>query len=743
MGGLTHTVSGDIASFRTPSRVPIESLKFYFLPKQEGSGDPSPTNVRPITGWTGVNWRRAGKNMAHVLWSTNGGDADAQQKLSNNYGTSIDTLKYIEPDGRVVITQTKWDNPSLARSYMNGYVAPIISSLQRNGYYDISFKVTNITSNPLNASLSDMALSDPYGNGYVNPTVIGNVVIFKNYQHRCKDTYPNRKHFELRICGMNCTISELMVTPANKSDGVFEPFCGEIFRLNDKNILEPYPNTSENYGVSWTVDNNGVVEYDGTPTSWSNAIVGYVHLNGRTTLYGKIFGDQSNVSFGTMYVYDSNNTRIGTIGTGWEARTPDNDYVTVNLSEYTGASYVRVEVKRYSNDMPMKGKCYVVVTDNLEDLMKKDIIFPSLVYGGYIDLVRGKLVVEYEMLTDTWENWGTASDQGDGTTLRYKKFANPVYGNSINNHHTDYCNVTVYNYTNNNGRPHYYIVSNSYNCRVYLPNDFPTDQIIQVIGKLITPVEYDIPAQDLKAFLDHNNFWSDANDITEVTYAVVESKDMFDARKRIMSKTWNMLPLLYTEVEYISAKDSNPYIDMGIKFTGELEAEVHYYNDKNEAFLFGARKGASSTPYCNFNVESASSDRSRFDYGNQKAVATSGLPFEGYHDGEYIFKFHNRIATMEKVSTGEVVTKDYSSFVRTDYSDCNMLLFSVNTNGTPSLNTGTGELRAYSAKFWIGGQLVRDLVPCFRKSDNKPGMYDRVSKTFFTNAGSGEFSLPA
>ena len=65
--GLSHTVSGDIASFRTPSRVPIESLKFHFLPKQEGSGDPSPTNIRPITGWTGLNGKRAGKNIFNIV----------------------------------------------------------------------------------------------------------------------------------------------------------------------------------------------------------------------------------------------------------------------------------------------------------------------------------------------------------------------------------------------------------------------------------------------------------------------------------------------------------------------------------------------------------------------------------------------------------------------------------------------------------------------------------------------------
>ena len=63
--GLNHTVSSDIAHFRTPSRVPLESLTFHFLPKQEGSGDPSPSNVRPITGWTGLN----GYNMQESMFN--------------------------------------------------------------------------------------------------------------------------------------------------------------------------------------------------------------------------------------------------------------------------------------------------------------------------------------------------------------------------------------------------------------------------------------------------------------------------------------------------------------------------------------------------------------------------------------------------------------------------------------------------------------------------------------------------
>ena len=34
-----------------------------------------------------------------------------------------------------------------------------------------------------------------------------------------------------------------------------------------------------------------------------------------------------------------------------------------------------------------------------------------------------------------------------------------------------------------------------------------------------------------------------------------------------------------------------------------------------------------------------------------------------------------------------------------------------------------------------------NLYPCYRKADNKPGMYDLVTNTFFTNAGTGEFTV--
>lgn len=67
------------------------------------------------------------------------------------------------------------------------------------------------------------------------------------------------------------------------------------------------------------------------------------------------------------------------------------------------------------------------------------------------------------------------------------------------------------------------------------------------------------------------------------------------------------------------------------------------------------------------------------------------------------------------------------------------LLFGVNIGGTVSADT-TRNSRIRSAVFTRRGQVIQYLIPVRRKSDNELGMYDTVSGTFFTNAGTGSFT---
>ena len=58
------------------------------------------------------------------------------------------------------------------------------------------------------------------------------------------------------------------------------------------------------------------------------------------------------------------------------------------------------------------------------------------------------------------------------------------------------------------------------------------------------------------------------------------------------------------------------------------------------------------------------------------------------------------------------------------------------------INRGT-KMKLYSCKFYDDDTLIRNYIPCYRKSDNEIGMYDLVSNTFFTNAGTGTFTAGA
>ena len=61
-------VEGDIASFRSEYPLPLKSGKFYLEAYQDGTGTPSPTNVRAIHGYSGIDIYKCGGNLWDEEW---------------------------------------------------------------------------------------------------------------------------------------------------------------------------------------------------------------------------------------------------------------------------------------------------------------------------------------------------------------------------------------------------------------------------------------------------------------------------------------------------------------------------------------------------------------------------------------------------------------------------------------------------------------------------------------------------
>lgn len=72
--------------------------------------------------------------------------------------------------------------------------------------------------------------------------------------------------------------------------------------------------------------------------------------------------------------------------------------------------------------------------------------------------------------------------------------------------------------------------------------------------------------------------------------------------------------------------------------------------------------------------------------------------------------------------------------------------YSSGTNSIERLFTYRTDRYKFYGRIWycritdINDTPIRDLVPCYRKSDNEVGMYDLISDTFFTNQGTGQFT---
>ena len=93
---ITDTASGSIANFPDGADgYPMRSVVAEINPVQSGSGDPSPDNIRPISGFTGANVTRTGKNLLNVS-NMRAGNFDTAGSFPN---TNVASATYIPVKG--------------------------------------------------------------------------------------------------------------------------------------------------------------------------------------------------------------------------------------------------------------------------------------------------------------------------------------------------------------------------------------------------------------------------------------------------------------------------------------------------------------------------------------------------------------------------------------------------------------------------------------------------------------------
>lgn len=147
---IINSASGALATISDGADdMPMTSVAVNIAPLQSGSGDPSPDNVRPISGWTAANVTRTGKNLANPIEGNIYSEQQCTRQLINNGIVITSTANY----GRV------------------GFSIPVKSGET----YTVSFKA-KCTDEIIRIGLSNNAI---WGNTYgtiVAPSQITNVL---------------------------------------------------------------------------------------------------------------------------------------------------------------------------------------------------------------------------------------------------------------------------------------------------------------------------------------------------------------------------------------------------------------------------------------------------------------------------------------------------------------------------------------------------------------------------------------
>lgn len=137
------TVSGAVASFSdAQAGYPLIDLTAQIVPKQSGTGDPSPSNVRPISGWTGANVVRSGKNLLkqpYILPADTydsvalSYDSDFVIHLTGTGGSSAErflTDEFTLPEGTYKLTTAQSADRTRVYFYKNGtYISRLNTDL--------------------------------------------------------------------------------------------------------------------------------------------------------------------------------------------------------------------------------------------------------------------------------------------------------------------------------------------------------------------------------------------------------------------------------------------------------------------------------------------------------------------------------------------------------------------------------------------------------------------------------------
>ena len=454
--------------------LPVEGMKIHFSPIQSGTGDPSPSNIRLISGWNRINTWRTGKNLIRAKYSgrKDGGityTVDENGIITANGTTSADSwaapnltnypelMTLIQP-GTYRLTGGVSDNE---RVYLGGrYVDGDVFT----GSADTGNGVTYVFTKPI----------------YVYPQVMIRSGTTTNATFRIQ--------FELSSTATPYT------TCTGQSYPIILPALG-------KNLLNPANSNSLYYGESneYTLTNGVLVSIEG-----GSVLMGFKVKCKPNTRYTFTFTTTNDINM-RVYGY-SEEPAMYTIGNQ-----------LVNLNDHDEATFLTGETDEWlicgiyiARDKPIT----TVSNFQLEIGDTATTYEPfNTIYGGTLDAVNGVLTVEWEAFSAKLSD-ATIKTEYDGINMY--RFDN-VFAHNVLNNLNQKCDIVGYEFgTEAVLTNHFYVFNKT--IRLYMLTPVDETKEFTIVCPIAEPYEIQLDPVTITTLLGDNTIWSDANGTIELDY---------------------------------------------------------------------------------------------------------------------------------------------------------------------------------------------------------------------------------
>lgn len=333
-----------------------------------------------------------------------------------------------------------------------------------------------------------------------------------------------------------------------------------------------------------------------------------------------------------------------------------------------------------------------VVNPHLGLLIDEDNqTYEYLDYGNYI--VYSK---EYNMDTQTWSY--VCYDKMLFAMVKYKGLSNVTYPITIKQYINLMCNKIGLEFEDSNFVNYNQLIYED----LYKDKGLTYRDVFDEISKIMA-----------------GNLLINDDDKLEVGYVTLTSEAS--------------LPKGYTQVDYIESTGTQ-YLDTRLILMQDNSIEMKISSNQvaSNRMLFGSRSSANSN-----NIAMVQAQNGLVLDFNNSSYSTYRLTYNNSINTQYIL-YVSKDKRIVYDSNKNVLAQNTTLCNNTITTPQTATLFYINPK--PSNTWYNASAKIYYCKIWNNDTLVRDLIPCYRNSDNEVGMYDLVTNTFLTNKGTGTFT---